>query len=211
MTADGPADDLGDITILFRRITEARDDEACEQLWEIYFDRVIRIARSRMQNFSSRDFGEDDIAASAMKSFYVAAENGRLDSINNRDSLWRVLSTITARKASQKNRRFRTGKRNNGQTLTFTDAASQSASESHPTAPDPVAPGSDEAFVGQLLLECQEKLESIPAPRLRQIALMRLEGCDLGEISDATDLSQSSVKDKLRAIRQIWESNESAR
>ncbi|MCA9049698.1 MAG: hypothetical protein KDA89_13275, partial [Planctomycetaceae bacterium] len=38
-----------EITELFYRVTQGRDDEAAEALWEAYFERLRSVARGRLQ------------------------------------------------------------------------------------------------------------------------------------------------------------------
>ncbi len=89
---------LAELTALLVRIQNGRDDEACQELWDAVFDRVITVARKRLSSHHRRVVDEEDIALSAINSFLRAAEHGRLRSYQNRDELWRVLFLITARK-----------------------------------------------------------------------------------------------------------------
>lgn len=40
----------------------------------------------------------EDVAISVMESFFRAAKNGRFPDLNDRDGIWRLLSTMTRRK-----------------------------------------------------------------------------------------------------------------
>ena len=74
------------------------DAAAAEGLWDVYFAKLVRYARRRLQDLPRRTFDEEDIALSAMFSFCRGLEEGRFQDLEDRDDLWRLLVTITARK-----------------------------------------------------------------------------------------------------------------
>lgn len=197
-----PRDD-GEITALFRRIDAARDEDACHDLWALYFGRVLAVARRHAKKLSSRDTTEEDVALSAMKSFFRAAEQGAFDRVDDRNDLWRLLAEITRRKAHQHNRRHLAKRRGAGAVVALTDA-----SPGNPTTSSPsdlaLEPLSDEGFVGQMLLELNERLDSLPDPLLRGIVLMRLEGHELSEIAAHFGTARATICRKLSVVRELW-------
>src|SRR4051794_21834262 len=74
-------------------------DPAAEGLWGRYFERLSRLARSRLRTASRAVEDEEDVALSAFKSFVVGARAGRYPDLADRDELWRLLVVITVRKA----------------------------------------------------------------------------------------------------------------
>src|SRR5947208_10734343 len=79
---------------------QAGDRAATQQLWERYFQRLVGLARAKLQGAPRRAADEEDVALSAFHSFCRAAEQGRLPRLLDRDNLWRLLVVITSRKAS---------------------------------------------------------------------------------------------------------------
>src|SRR5438477_11121699 len=77
------------------------DDGAAQQLWERYFQRLVGLARKKLQGTPRRAADEEDVALSAFNSFCQGAKNRRFPKLLDRDNLWRLLVTITARKAYQ--------------------------------------------------------------------------------------------------------------
>src|SRR5262245_40207460 len=75
------------------------EEEALQALWERYFDKLVRFARSKLESGSRRVEDEEDVALSAFKSFCMAARAGRFPDLKDRDGLWRLLLSMTARKA----------------------------------------------------------------------------------------------------------------
>src|SRR5262249_46477133 len=76
----------------------AGDDIAAQRLWERYFQELVRLARAKLRAKPRGAIDEEDIALSAFDSFCRGAELGRFPRLDDRDSLWRLLVTITARK-----------------------------------------------------------------------------------------------------------------
>src|SRR5215475_4581922 len=73
---------------------------AAQQLWEHFFARMVGLARQRLRSGPSRAVDEEDVALSAFHSFCRNAEDGKFPRLLDRDSLWRFLVVITARKAA---------------------------------------------------------------------------------------------------------------
>lgn len=199
---DGQSED--EITALIRRIETVRDEDACRQLWMRCLDRVLAIARRRMAPLSSRDGSEDDVAQSAMKSLFRAVENGGLDRMADREDLWRVLTVLTFRKAVKFNRRHTAQRRGGGKVSVVSDLTPPARRPSA-DGPEQIAdPATDEGFVGQLLLEYQERLDSLPDDLLRDIAMLRMEGYELTEIAERLNVARATVNRKLALVRNLW-------
>src|SRR5271165_1346757 len=92
----------------------AGDQVAAQQLWEGYFQRLVGLARGKLQGLSRRAADEEDVALSAFASFCHGVECGRFPQLADRDDLWRLLVTITARKALHLARDERSQKRGGG-------------------------------------------------------------------------------------------------
>src|SRR5262245_16505902 len=75
------------------------DPAVAQQLWERYFQRLVGLARKRLHGAKIRYADEEDVALSAFHSFLRNAQQGRFPQLADRDNLWHLLVTITARKA----------------------------------------------------------------------------------------------------------------
>src|SRR5262245_52985050 len=78
---------------------KAGGDTAAQHLWERYFGRLVRLARSKLRATSRTVVDEEDAALSAFDSFCRGAERGRFPDLADRDDLWRLLVVLTVRKA----------------------------------------------------------------------------------------------------------------
>src|SRR5262249_14600476 len=78
--------------------------DAAQCLWEQYCDALVLLARARL-GATPRDAADEDIALSALHGFYQGVERGRFPRLGDRFSLWRLLVTITVRKALDQSKR----------------------------------------------------------------------------------------------------------
>jgi DNA-directed RNA polymerase specialized sigma24 family protein len=188
---------------------KAGDGSDIERLWDRYFERLVRLAAARLPAHSRRSFDEEDVALSAFQSFCDRAGRGQFPQLSDRDDLWRLLATITVRKALDTIRQQSRQKRGGGQVLgesallvgAGTEGEGLAEVLSREPTPDEVAGFADDYH--RFLARLQE-------PPLRTIALRRLEGQTTREIARALDVSTKTVERKLQLIRAIW-SEESSR
>ena len=78
---------------------KAGDPADIERLWDRYFHRLVGLAAARLPGHARRDFDEEDVALSAFHSFCHRAADSQFPWLDDRNDLWRLLATITARKA----------------------------------------------------------------------------------------------------------------
>ncbi len=175
------------------------NDEAAEALWRHFFPRMVDVAEQRMQHLPSRARDEEDVALSAMQSFFAAADAGRFD-FKNRDDLWRLLVTITLRKVTKERRRQLARKRGGG----VHHIGNHWGDESMDPINAIVDPSRMPEFVEDVHSRCNEMLESLPDERLRITAAMKLEGCSNEEISEVLQCKTHETKTRLKKIRQFW-------
>ena len=70
-----------------------------QEIWQQYYDKLVRLARRKLGPMGRRSADEEDVALSAFHSFYRGASQGRFPKLNDRHDLWKLLVTITCRKA----------------------------------------------------------------------------------------------------------------
>jgi len=181
------------------------DERAARVLWEQYFTRLVHYARRKLEGVPCRAADEEDVALSAMYSFCRGMAAHRFEKVDDREDLWKLLVTITARKAFAEKRRHFAEKRGAG------GARGESAFQ----RPDQEE-GRD-AGIGEVLGEeptpelaamvaedCRLLLDRLGDQKLREVARLTLEGYTTAEIADKLGCLQRSVQRKLVAIRDIW-------
>ncbi len=184
------------------RQLQAGEPEAAQRLWERYFRRLVGLARRKLQGTPRRAADEEDVALSAFDSFCRGAAAGRFPRLDDRDDLWQLLVTITARKAfdlAQHARRARRDWR-------------KERHEAGPAAADGIdalteligrEPGPE--FAAQVAEECQRLLDGLGGEELRSIAVWKMEGHTNEEIAEKLGCALVTVERRLRLIRKLWE------
>jgi DNA-directed RNA polymerase specialized sigma24 family protein len=178
------------------------DADAARELWRRYFETLVRLARARLRNSSRAVQDEEDIALSAFDSFCAAAAGGRFPQLEDRHDLWRLLVTITARKAADEAQRQQAQKRGAGRVVgesilargvpggEFLDAIA---------CPEPTP-----EFAAMLAEECRVRLDALPDETQRQIALLKMAGLSNQEVAEQLGCGLRSVVRKLSLIRKLW-------
>jgi DNA-directed RNA polymerase specialized sigma24 family protein len=176
----------------------AADPAAVQQLWERYFRRLVGLARKRLQGAPRRAADEEDVALSAFDSFCRAAKAGRFPQLADRESLWRLLVAITARKAAHLVRDEGRQKRGGG-------TAHRTGSEAEPALEEMLSREPAPEFAAQVAEEYQRLLRRLGDKELESVALWKMEGATVEEIAERLRCAPRSVKRKLALIRTIWE------
>jgi DNA-directed RNA polymerase specialized sigma24 family protein len=184
------------------------DPAAAEHIWQQCFPQLVRFARHRLRGLPRRAADEEDVALSALDSFFRAAERGRFPDLADRDGLWRLLMQMTARKAvdlvRHESRRLRGGGHVIEESLVG-DGGSSTGGHGLADVPDD-ALGPEMANL--LLEECRRLLAQLE-PELQQVALAKMDGYNNDEIARQLDCSIRTIERRLHLIRSIWERDES--
>ncbi len=165
------------------------DERAFEQIWQRYFMRLVSLARKTLDGSPRAAGSEEDVAQSAFESFYFRARDGKFPRLNDRDDLWKLLITITLRKAWKERRR----EARRGAPADPAILADELLAES--PAPETAALTAD---------EFRRLFGLLDHPLLATVALMKLEGHTNRQIADVLEVSLATVERKLQLIRRVW-------
>src|SRR5947209_7707915 len=177
---------------------KAGNHAAAQELWEDYFQRLVRLARRRLRGRSRRAADEEDVALSAFDSFCRGAEQGRFPRLTDRDNLWRLLVVITARKASHLVRDEQRQKRGGGAVLgesALVHPADASDAEAGLERVIGREPSPD--FAVQVAEEYERLLASLDDAELRLIAISKMEGDTTEQIAAKLGCAPSTVERRL--------------
>jgi DNA-directed RNA polymerase specialized sigma24 family protein len=127
---------------------------------------------------------------------------GRFARLDDRDDLWRLLATLTARKALNQAQHQRCQKRGGGRVrdegaLHGPDASSGGLD--HVAGPMPTP-----EFAAMMVEECTRLLGVLGDESTRQVALLRMEGYSGEEIAERLGCNRRTVTRRLELIRQKW-------
>jgi RNA polymerase sigma factor (sigma-70 family) len=175
------------------------DEEAAQQLWQRYYNRLVGLARVKLRDHRQHDAAED-VALDAFESFCRGAHQGRFPQLTDRDSLWRLLVLITARSAAHHRRDAQRLKRGGPGAGSGPPAVDPDATLEHIVGREPTP-----EFAAEAADQCRHLLGRLAAPELQSIALWRMEGYSVEEIAGKLSCDARTVKRRLDLIRRLWE------
>lgn len=207
--SDAPAEpDASSSVSLWFADLKAGDQRAADQLWDRYFKRLVGLARARLGEMPRRAVDEEDVAVSVFQSLCHRAEAGQFDAVRDRDDLWRLIATITARKAIDQQRAHLAQKRGGGdlrgESIVMKradDSFAGGGSGMDAFAGDEPTP----VFLAQMTEEVERLLEKLGDDTLRNVARWKMDGLENEEIAQKLGRTERSVRRKLELIRVEWE------
>jgi DNA-directed RNA polymerase specialized sigma24 family protein len=183
---------------------KAGGDTAAQRLWERYFDRLVRLAHSKLRAGRRPGDAEDeeDVALSAFDSFCRGAAAGRFPLLADRDDLWRLLVVLTVRKAIHQLERLNAAKRGGGKIIGEASLPGGQADES----PLDRLIGNEPTpeFAAEVVEQYRRLREMLDDDMARQVLDLRLEGYSREEIAGRLGCAEKTVTRKLNLIRGIW-------
>lgn len=168
------------------------DDGAAAAVFAQYFQRMVRLAQRRQSPALRARFDAEDVAQSALRTFFGRAHAGQFE-VTCADDLRHLLATITLRKLSYQTRRHRSKKRSVTREFapgTYGHGAAAVAVEV--TAPD----------AASLLVEQLDHLLTKLPEQYQQMLVMRIEGYNVPEIAETLGCCERTV---FRALERFEE------
>lgn len=198
-----------EVTDWFERLSEG-DSVAAHELWDRYFEKLVRYADRRLRRLPRRAVDEEDVALSAINSFFRGAKAGRFAQVKDSEALWKLLLTITARKAAGQIRRAMAQKRGQGEIRGESVFDGKGDGES-PGIANVLGEEPTPELAAEFAEGVEQLLQQLEDDTLREIALLKLEGFTNAEIAAQTGRHERTVDRKLRLIRKTWERERSPR
>jgi DNA-directed RNA polymerase specialized sigma24 family protein len=190
----------GSITHVFGQMRRGNPN-AAGKLLNQFFPRLVGLARKTLDGNPRQVADEQDAAQSAFASFWQRAERGDFGGDLDRNEIWKLLSTITVRKALKQIEREKTQKRGGGRVHAESSLAAMAHAQGGTF-------GLDQQFGAvpseEFDLICEELLMQLD-DEPRAFALMRLMGYKNREIAKIHDCTERKVERKLQLIRLIWQ------
>jgi RNA polymerase sigma-70 factor (ECF subfamily) len=185
---------MSDTSIRLLARWQRGDEEAAQNLFDRYAERLLALAHSRLPPGMAARVDSEDVIQSVYRSFFAAAREGRYV-LQQSGDLWRLLVTITLNKTARQRRRHL--------------AASRSVARDCPLAPEESEgdwqalvsrePSPDAVLALTDLLE--NALQPFSEPHRRLIGLY-LQGYPVAEIASTVGVSQRTV---FRVLEQFKE------
>jgi len=182
-------------------LLRAGDPEAPEALWDRYFAQVLRLAHQQLLGLRDRSRDAEDVALSTLNALCQAAQQGRLANVQDRHDLWRLLVTCTlnrARNLRLHENRLKRRAELVAETGPRPEAGLGNVPSTEPT-PEEAAQLADELRHVMQRLDAED-----PTHRLREVALLKLEGYTVEEIARRQQCARKTVSLRLSVIRGLW-------
>lgn len=183
-------------------LLQAGKSEAVQALWERYFHRLVGLARKKLRDAPRRAADEEDVALSAFDSFCRHAEQGRFPQLADRDSLWRILVVLTARKASHLLRDEARQKRGGGAVVR---SEADAAATDPPVLEQTLSREPTPELAACMAEEYRQLLGALADKELEAVVTCRMEGYTVEEIAAKLGYAPRSIKRKLQLVRRVWE------
>jgi DNA-directed RNA polymerase specialized sigma24 family protein len=193
------------VTTWVQQLREGDKDLPAQQLWQRYFQRLVGLARTMLGKRARPVADEEDVALSAFDSFCAGAVQGRFPQLDDRNNLWRLLVTITARKVYRLNLHYDCRKRGGDAVLDEAALKGQNGSKDSgigleqfiSTEPSP-------EFAAAAAEEYQRRLAQLDDENLRKLALWKMEGFTNEEIARRFGCAPRTIERRLAIVRSIW-------
>lgn len=180
------------------------DAAAAQRLWDRFSARLRDFAQQRLGRTPRGMADEDDIAQSAFHSMCEGVIAGRFSDVRSRDELWWLLLKLTRQKAVNHRRREGAKKRGGGRVHTETALSTTSADQDSFALDQLIGQDPTPEFLVALEEEHQRLLGLLRDDRLREIAILRIEGYAVADVAGRLGISLRSVERKLQLIREVW-------
>ncbi len=187
------------------------DLAAAQPLWERYFGKLVVLARGKLQRqrHPRAAADEEDAALSAFNSFCAGVAEGKFPQLADRQDLWKILMTITVRKAYAQIQRQKRLKRGGGRVVE--EAALHGGVGGSPADVGSfpgleMMAGSEPTpeFAAMVAEEYRRLLDALEDDGLRQVAISRMEGYTCDEIAVQLGCARRTVARRLDLIRKTW-------
>lgn len=185
----------GTITLLLQQMKQG-DRDALEELWKQYFERLTRVAHQKLLGAPRQVSDEEDVALSALNSFYRAVEENRFPKLENSGDLWQILVMLTHNKVVNLREYHRRQKRD----------VSREASGNEDFLALLQSDEPDPQFVVELREQFQNLLNELPSADFQQIVILKMEGYTHSEIAEKLGVALITIDRRVKRIRDRWAS-----
>jgi len=172
----------------------AGDEDAAAQVFHRFAQRLIGLARSRLDRRLRPKMDPEDVLQSVYRSFFRRHAGGQLQ-VSGWDSLWSLLTVITVRKCGRWLKRFHTDRRDiSAEVPSPAGGAAAAGWEGLAREPTPLEAAMLAETVADLLRGRDE--------REREIVTLTLQGADMAEIAAQVGRTRRTVQRVLKRVKE---------
>jgi len=169
-----------------------RDDRAAADVFRRFSQRLIALARTRLDERVRGKVDPEDVLQSVCRSFFARQLDGQFELVNW-ENLWSLLTLITIRKCANQNHHYRAECRDVAREVALPISEIAAFTEGFGRDPEPA-----EAVA---LTETIERLLRDLPERDREIITLHLQGDSIAEISAKVDWAERTVHRCLDRVR----------
>jgi DNA-directed RNA polymerase specialized sigma24 family protein len=183
------------------------DEAAIARIWNHFYPALVKLAETRLAalGVQQRAFNGEDVAASAMGSFFKGVQRNRFPELDS-EGVFPLLRSITVRKVIDRKRKNQSLKAGSGgvrgESAFGSNLDSDSVSGPGIDGVQGDAPSPDE--VAMIEEECQGLFAKLPNEGLQRIVCLRLEGHSNAEIAANLGCSVATVERRIKEIKACW-------
>jgi RNA polymerase sigma-70 factor (ECF subfamily) len=178
----------------------AGDEDAAAEVFHRYAQRLIGLARTRLDHLVRQKMDPEEVVQSVYKSFFVRFADGQYD-LKTWDSLWALLTRITVRKCGHRIEYFRAACRDVRHEAA-PPAADDSTSSWEAIARDPTP------AEAAMLADTVEQLMRLLDGRDRDIVSLTLQGLPSPAVSAQVGCSERTVRRVLDQVKKWLQRHE---
>ncbi len=169
------------------------DQDAATKLFERYVERLVGLARGRLQAGLRAKVDAEDVVQSVFKSFFRAQGKGQF-AFDDWSGLWGLLVTMTVRKCGRRAAEFYAARRD-----VRREGHRRNADEDQGDfeVADPEPTGAEAALLTELVEQLMSELDA----RDQQVLTLRLQGYTVPEISQQIGRTERTVQRILERIK----------
>jgi hypothetical protein len=182
------------------RLIDALPDEVAEcKLNDLYFNRLVGLARKKLGAASKRVADEYDVANEVLDCLFRGARQGNFPFLRHRDDLWRLMVKLTGYKSANQIKYLSTQMR-----VPANGLRGDSGFEGDGGINGVVGKNPDPPTVVTLKEGFHKLLEVLDDKLLQQIAILKMDGYTNVEIAEQLGWSRATIDLKLKLIRTKW-------
>lgn len=176
----------------------AGDNDAATQVFNRFANRLIALARSRLDRQVLQKVDPEDVLQSVFQSFFRRQAEGQME-LSSWDGLWGLLVVITLRKCGRRSDYFHAARRDVQREVPGQPPADQSGGGWEASADEPTP---SEAA---MLTETVERLMNTLDERQRRILTLSLQGYAIPDISEQMGCTERTVYRVMERVKEWLE------
>lgn len=180
------------------RSLHAGEATSMQNLWERFFEELVKAADNYVRSLSVPLVDGEDIAASVFESIWRGGQAGRFKDLQSLDELWWLLLGMARKKCLDYRRKAQAKKRGKSSAVELSQETAEEMCKSLISQlPDP-------QYIAMLNEQYAQLVGNISDSQRRNIAVLRIEGYTIAEIAKKLKISLATVNRKLEIIRAHW-------